>query len=323
MPIRVALVAAGLVFLILIGCWAVFYKPVSPVTERTHLTPIGNDPTAAKNTISSRPTATAEVSLGTSKPAHAEAVRPFFLDIDEAPNLKIFIERARQKSGHGGLFYEQRAKDICFVIQQVLEDAERLPGAKAADHATAVQRENALRHLRVRCESLLPAELGLDERSSSIDGRRALISQDPMLAAFYRSLAAKGKKAEEQKAMQEILSFGDPVLLAKIGSSLSEGKLYFDRVFYTSPKQIAVFGAAKVLVGCHLGQVCGPNDLMTLEMCATEGYCAASRLGAIRLRLAAQFGQSDNLALEAESLAISIADAVRKREAAKFIAPGR
>lgn len=257
---------------------------------------------------------------------HSEAPdlnRPLIQELEHASNYRAFLEHARTRPELGGLFYEQHVMNICFGVQALLKSADQVPGARFSNDATAVYREEAIRKLSARCQSFLPSEVELVDANHGAAARQLRSSRDPMLAAFYKLLASKSTGFGALEATKEVIAFRDPILLQKSSIGLSEDGHYFDGVRYSSNAQSAVFRTALLLIGCHLGQLCGAEDFLVLDLCATQGACAKSRVEMAKLLLALEVPNRPELAAEAEALSIRMAEAVRLQEASKFVSKGR
>ena len=151
------------------------------------------------------------------------------------------------------------------------------------------QRRAAIEELFARCQSflaqpLVPAEIvGTAERVTNGD----LASPGP--AARWALM--RGHRAKSELLVEETLRAKEPYAIQSligISALLMSGSAH--------GTQAEVIDAALALVSCDLGASCGPDSLIALQLCATEGRCE----GTARERMIDRLGPVDMEAAEVE-----------------------
>jgi len=151
------------------------------------------------------------------------------------------------------------------------------------------ERKAAIEELYARCSSFLtqplePAEVvGTAERVTNGDLATA--------GAAARWAMMRGDRTKADETIEQALRAREPYAIHSL-SGLS-GLMMNETAKGFSPD---VTDAALALVACELGAACGPDSLLALQLCATEGRCE----GSARERMLERIGSLDMDAVEKE-----------------------
>lgn len=150
-------------------------------------------------------------------------------------------------------------------------------------------RRASIEELFARCRSFLaqpldPAEVvGTAERVTNGDLATA--------GAAARWALMRGDRAKSDELVEQALRSKEPYAIQSL-SGLST--LMMNDSARGSKAEVT--DAALVLLSCDLGAACGPDSLLALQLCATEGRCEATA----RERMLERLGPVDMAAVEAE-----------------------
>jgi uncharacterized protein (DUF1778 family) len=278
-------------------------SPAITLSDRASTNGIGNSHPAANNSV---------VELSPSR------------KFGEATDLRQFAEFARAQTGPGWRFYEQVALRTCRSERQLLTESSNLPGASITDHAAASRREAAKRIIERRCGGFIDSELAV-ERALTPEAIQRSQVQDPYLTALAD--AGEAIRADNtvklRDAFDRIFETGDGALIRSAPLGLSREGRYFDGQLYRSAAELSIYDSAVALVGCSFGESCGAEDSFVLDACVNHGLCAEDRAGAMRIVLMQKAGLSEPAIRQMAALSASMVEAIRQRDAAKFVPPAK
>jgi len=211
--------------------------------------------------------------------------------LGSARDFKAVYDRYRQSTNPIERALAGRAHRACFPT--FLPPQGKAPSPVYAINALSSHqhdaRKAALQELFARCKGFMVQPL--DAADIVATAERVTNGDLASAGAAARWALIRGDRAAAETTVQQALRSREPYAIQSL-SGLSALMMNAG----AKGAQPEVTDAALALLSCDLGASCGPNSLLSLQLCAAEGRCE----GSARDRMLERIGPVDMDAVESE-----------------------
>jgi hypothetical protein len=207
----------------------------------------------------------------------------------DAADLRIFVEKAKQRPERGGALYAAAALFECSLLRDA--QSARLSQLKqqlSTDRgAQAAQRLAALQWLEQRCVGFTTTEVSLADEAFLREWGQG---KDALLALKARVMKANPPDdVQRRQLLTEVLATGEPLLLPLVqglATAPSDDRGGFATFLDGQPYaglDAEGFAAAWRLMSCQVTSSCALRDSQLMQQCAFDGRCAQSIEAGVRI----------------------------------------